>query len=118
MEPPNEIYDRTHHLFDEKGSEVDVSAISTAHGQDHRRSTMRASEVVHSVLLAEGIHYCVDPDELDELPRRFETGSSKATLTWFGELHFEATMNPDIPHEVLHEIPHTISKQERSAWQA
>ena len=28
----------------------------------------------------------IDSQELDELPRRFEAGSSKARLTWFGAL--------------------------------
>ncbi len=42
---------------------------------------------VPSVLLAEGL-YLPPPDQsqISELPRRFETGSTKAKLTWFGAL--------------------------------
>ena len=45
-----------------------------------------ARQWVRSVYLAEGIHLSIDSEELGELPRRFEAGSSKAKLTWFGAL--------------------------------
>ena len=41
---------------------------------------------IHSVFLAEGLHLSIDSDEMEELPRRFDAGSSKARLTWFGAL--------------------------------
>jgi MFS family permease len=41
---------------------------------------------VHSVFLSEGLHLSLDKSATAELPRRFEAGSSKARLTWFGAL--------------------------------
>ena len=42
---------------------------------------------VESVYLAEGLHTSLlNPEDLAELPRRFDAGSSKARLTWFGAL--------------------------------
>ena len=41
---------------------------------------------VHSVLLAEGLRLPTDDGDLDELPSRFEPGSSKAKLNWFGAI--------------------------------
>ncbi len=41
---------------------------------------------VHSVFLAEGLHLSLDKTAMAELPRRFEAGSTKARLTWFGAL--------------------------------
>eukprot|EP00751_Fragilariopsis_kerguelensis_P011747 CAMPEP_0170774688 /NCGR_PEP_ID=MMETSP0733-20121128/10109_1 /TAXON_ID=186038 /ORGANISM="Fragilariopsis kerguelensis, Strain L26-C5" /LENGTH=712 /DNA_ID=CAMNT_0011117297 /DNA_START=70 /DNA_END=2208 /DNA_ORIENTATION=+ len=41
---------------------------------------------IHSVYLAAGIHHQVTPTDLGTLPRRFEAGSVKARMTWFGAL--------------------------------
>lgn len=82
MEPPDHVFDETHDLYDGDGARVDTSAASASAGltrtifKDH----------VHSVLLAEGLRLTYDDDEMDELPRRFEAGSSKSRLTWFGAL--------------------------------
>jgi MFS family permease len=42
-----------------------------------------------SVLLAEGLELPIEEDGLEELPPRFEPGSSKAKLTWFGAICLE-----------------------------
>lgn len=47
---------------------------------------MRKSDLVHSVLLAHGIHHRIDDETLACIPTRYEKGSTKAKLTWFGAL--------------------------------
>ena len=85
MEPPNETYDRTHSLYDEKGTELDLSICS----RYQPRAKFRASRVVKSVLLADGIHLNEELNQVEEteglLPTRLAEGSSKSKLTWFGE---------------------------------
>ena len=52
----------------------------------HENENMRKSDLVHSVLLARGIHHRIDDETLACIPTRYEKGSTKAKLTWFGAL--------------------------------
>lgn len=96
MEPSDQIFDDTHVLYDNEGNVIQSrksassptsAVVADTDEQERLPALLEAHKgVVHSVFLAEGLHLSIDPDEVDELPRRFEAGSSKARLTWFGVL--------------------------------
>lgn len=83
MEPSLDVFDQCHTTYDEEGDEV--PPLSSPHGgftidRSPMSSELMRNSAVHSVLLAEGVHYHIEDEELDALPRRFDPGSSKARL--------------------------------------
>jgi len=62
--------------------------IATTTDTDTSSNNKRA---VPSVYLASGIHQYVTSEDLDDLPSRFEAGSAKARISWFGSLCIKAT---------------------------
>jgi len=75
------------HHHDNSSAENAPESVNT--GASHKSSLWSGYSVVHSVLLHEGVNYHIDNDDedlFDMLPRRFEPGSSKARMTWFGAL--------------------------------
>jgi hypothetical protein len=96
---PDEVYDKTHVFFSSDGvqllppiSSSRMSASVVANGDERTEheptvgSDPPKSNLMHSVYLAAGIHHHITEEDLDLLPRRFEAGSAKARITWFGTL--------------------------------
>ncbi|MGK3737541.1 MAG: hypothetical protein ACI8RD_009261 [Bacillariaceae sp.] len=53
--------------------------------EDNDLLTRRTSNLP-SVFLATGIHHQLSETDFEDLPRRFESGSTKASISWFGAL--------------------------------
>ena len=95
---PDDVFDKTHHYYDKDGSMIMPSLIRSRSSYSsrtggvlenvHERNKENAEEsgLLHSVYMAAGIHHEITEDALEGLPRRFEAGSVKAKVTWFGAL--------------------------------
>jgi len=104
---PDEVYDRTHSFVGKDGEillppgpstiERDASDADSddeqAFGETIRRHRSRlkslkshGSKSLKSIYLAEGIHHQIELDDLEVLPDRFQSGNTKARITWFGAL--------------------------------
>lgn len=90
---PDEVFDKTHVFVKKDGSVIcpPVPSPSERHssavvGQGVRRFDSNNLAVVNSVYQAEGIHHHIDEEALENMPRRFEGTSVKASVTWFGAM--------------------------------
>ena len=91
---PDEVFDKNHNFFDTGGNRVEIPLATfrkqnppTNHGgsvTEHESEDYR--DPLQSVYMAAGIHYEITEDVLEDLPRRFDSGSVKARFTWFGAL--------------------------------
>lgn len=108
-EPPADVYDKHIDVFDGQGRKVTMTGVAGLRKRLvlynihrswiscccnsqltlslHHKTNSTIGPEVHSVLLAEGLQLPgLNEDDLEDLPRRFEAGSSKAKLTWFGAI--------------------------------
>lgn len=85
-EVPDATFDRTHDYFDANGQKLSSPAKTSDGTTILKGHQEEGLELLHSVYLAAGIHHEITEEVLEDLPRRYEAGSVKAHLTWFGAL--------------------------------
>ena len=77
----------SHTMIPPRPSTTTTAAAAVAVAADNMGGHITpATAAVRSVYLAAGIHHHVTSEDFDVLPRRFQAGSAKARISWFGSL--------------------------------